>query len=132
MTQAGTNDARMERENIERALAPVPVEEQRRREERVRSRFWSYLKRFAGRIPFAEDLVAAYYCAMDPATPFKVKGTLLAALAYFLLPFDVLPDMLVIIGFTDDLAVLMAAISLVSSHMRPEHYERAREALADL
>ena len=131
--QAGEGmDGGMDREHVERVLAPVPAERQRRREERVRRNFWSHLKRFAGRIPFAEDLVAAYHCAMDPATPFKVRGTLLAALAYFVLPFDFLPDMVALIGFSDDLAVLVGAISLVGAHMRPEHYERARETLADL
>lgn len=122
----------MDKERVEDILAPVPVEKQREREERVRRGFWEHLKRFAGRIPFATDLVAAYYCATDPATPLKVRGTLFAALAYFVLPFDVLPDMVALIGFSDDLAVLMGAISMVSSHMRPEHYERAREALDDL
>ena len=129
---ADTQTGGMDDERIGRVLAPVPIETQREREERVRRGFWSHLKRFAGRIPFAEDLVAAYHCAMDPATPFKVRGTLLAALAYFVLPFDFLPDMIALIGFSDDLAVLMGAISMVGSHMRPEHYERARATLADL
>lgn len=122
----------MSGERIDKVLAPVPVERQREREERVRRDFWSHLKRFAGRIPFAHDLVAAYHCATDPATPLKVRGTLFAALAYFVLPIDVLPDMVALIGFTDDMAVLMAAISLVGAHMKPEHRERARQTLADL
>jgi len=46
--------------------------------------FWTALKQFAGRLPFVEDLVAAYYCALDPATPMRVRGILLAALAYFI------------------------------------------------
>jgi hypothetical protein len=40
--------------------------------------FWTALKQFAGRLPFVEDLVAAYYCALDPATPMRVRGVLLA------------------------------------------------------
>ena len=40
--------------------------------------FWTALKEFAGRLPFVEDLVAAYYCALDPATPMRVRGVLLA------------------------------------------------------
>ena len=46
--------------------------------------FWTAFKQFAGRLQFVEDLVAAYYCALDPATPMRVRGTLLAALAYFI------------------------------------------------
>ena len=114
---------------IAKVLMPVTRPEQEKREEEVRRTFWDHLRRFAGRIPFATDLVAAYYCAMDSKTPLKVRGTLIAALAYFVLPIDVLPDLLVVVGFTDDLAVLMAAISLVSSHMTEEHYAKARETL---
>ena len=46
--------------------------------------FWTAFKQFAGRLPFVEDLAAAYYCALDPATPMRVRGILLAALVYFI------------------------------------------------
>jgi uncharacterized membrane protein YkvA (DUF1232 family) len=103
-----------------------------RDEERVRRGFWSKAKRVAARLPFAEDLLAAYYCAFDRATPLQVRATLLGALAYFVLPFDFLPDLLPIIGFTDDAAVLFAAVRMVAGHMRPEHRDAARSALAQL
>ena len=48
--------------------------------------FWTAFKQFAGRLPFVEDLAAAYYCALDPATPMRVRGILLAALASMALP----------------------------------------------
>ena len=76
------------------------------RERNVRRDFWAKLKRFAGQVPFVEDLVAAYYCALDPATPMRVRGMLLAALAYFILPFDLVPDMIAGLGFADDAALL--------------------------
>ncbi|HAH66781.1 MAG TPA: hypothetical protein DCL72_15215, partial [Rhizobiales bacterium] len=72
------------------------------RERQIRRDFWAKLKRFAGRVPFVDDLVAAYYCALDPATPMRVRGMLLAALAYFILPFDLIPDMIAGLGFADD------------------------------
>ena len=40
----------------------------------IRRDFWTTLKRFAGQVPFVEHLVAAYYCALDPATPMRVRG----------------------------------------------------------
>ncbi|HEX5314366.1 MAG TPA: YkvA family protein, partial [Gammaproteobacteria bacterium] len=80
-------------------------------------------------IPFAEDLAAAYYCAADPATPTKVKGVLFAALAYFVMPFDAVPDFIAGLGFTDDAAVLAMAIGLVSRHITNEHRKRARRTL---
>ena len=63
----------------------------------------------AGQIPFAEDLAAAYFCAVDPATPSRVKGILFAALAYFVMPVDFIPDFITGLGFTDDAAVFAMA-----------------------
>lgn len=97
--------------------------------ERVRRNFWAKLKRFAGSLPFTEDLLAAYYCAFDRETPRHVQAALLGAIAYFVLPFDFLPDMLPVLGFTDDAAVLATAIRMVSSHITPEHREAAHAAL---
>ena len=90
------------------------------------------LRRVAAYIPFAEELLAAYYCAFDKETPLGVKATLVAAIAYFILPVDAIPDVLPVIGFTDDAAVLATAIKLVASNIRPAHREAARYALAKL
>ena len=92
--------------------------------------FWRKMRRVAAHVPFAEDLVAAYYCAFDRETPLPVKATLVGAIAYFILPTDAVPDVLPLIGFTDDAAVLVTAIKLVASHIRPVHREAARNALA--
>jgi uncharacterized membrane protein YkvA (DUF1232 family) len=97
--------------------------------EAVRRRFWRKLKRMAARLPFAEDLLAAYYCAFDKQTPRHVQASLLGAIAYFILPFDFVPDMLPMLGFTDDAAVLATAIKLVAGHITPDHREAARAAL---
>ena len=75
-------------------------------------------------------MIAAHYCAFDRQTPLKVKAVLIGALAYFVLPTDVIPDVLPVIGYTDDAAVLAAAIKLVASHITPEHREAARRTLA--
>jgi uncharacterized membrane protein YkvA (DUF1232 family) len=99
-------------------------------EARVRREFWAKAKRVAAQLPFAEDLLAAYYCAFDQATPLHVKAALVGALAYFVMPFDVMPDVLPLLGYSDDAAVLVAALRLVSGHMLPEHRDAARMALA--
>jgi uncharacterized membrane protein YkvA (DUF1232 family) len=98
---------------------------------RVKRRFWATFRRAARFIPFADELVAAYYCALDPATPQRVRLMLLAALAYFILPFDAIPDFLAGIGFSDDATVLLATIALVRGHITPVHREAARRALAE-
>lgn len=95
-------------------------------------RFWRKLKRVIADIPFAEDLVAAYYCALDRATPPYVRAVLLGAVAYFVLPADMVPDFLPGLGFTDDASVLAAAIAAVGRHLGPEHRARARAALDQL
>jgi uncharacterized membrane protein YkvA (DUF1232 family) len=95
----------------------------------VRRRFWRKLRRVAAQLPFAEDLLAAYYCAFDKQTPRHVQASLLGAIAYFILPFDFVPDMLPVLGFTDDAAVLATAIRLVASNITQEHREAARAAL---
>lgn len=97
--------------------------------ESVRKRFWNKLKRVTARLPFAEDLLAAYYCAFDRQTPRHVQAALLGAIAYFILPFDFVPDMLPVLGFTDDAAVLATALRMVASHITPEHRDAARAAL---
>lgn len=99
-------------------------------EERVRRDFWAKAKRFAAHLPFVEDLLTAYYCAFDRDTPFQVKAALVGALAYFVLPFDVVPDVLPMLGFADDAAVLATALRMVAANIRPEHRDAARKTLA--
>src|SRR6476646_3216853 len=97
--------------------------------ESVRRRFWIKLKQVVAKLPFAEDLLAAYYCAFDKQTPRHVQASLLGALAYFILPFDFMPDLLPILGFTADAAILANASRIVATHITPEHREAARAAL---
>lgn len=105
-----------------------PEEDQR---QTVRQKLLKTTRKAARQVPFMEDVVAGYYCALDPATPAKVRATVLAALAYFVLPLDVVPDFILGVGFGDDATVLMAAISMIRAHMRPDHYQAAKDALED-
>jgi uncharacterized membrane protein YkvA (DUF1232 family) len=92
--------------------------------------FWRKLGGLAAQIPFAEDLLTAYYCAFDRRTPTHVRVALIGALIYFISPFDLIPDMLPIVGLTDDAAVVAGAIKLVWDQIKPEHRDAARDALA--
>ncbi len=102
-----------------------------REEARVRARFWPTVKRALRAIPFMEDVAAAYFAMLDPATPTVARLTLIAALAYFVAPFDIIPDMIAGLGFADDATVLLAAITAVQGSIRDEHRAAARRALAD-
>lgn len=100
-------------------------------ERRVREKFFRTLRKATKYIPFREDLVAAYYCALDPLTPGRVRGTLIAALAYFVLPLDAVPDFIIGVGFGDDITILTGAIALVRAHIKDRHREAARTVLAE-
>lgn len=106
-----------------------PAERLAKDPKRLRRDFRIKIKRLASKLPFAEDLLAAYYCAFDRETPRHVQAALVGAIAYFVVPFDVMPDVLPLLGFTDDAAVLATAIRLVASHIRPEHRAAAHAAL---
>lgn len=121
----------MDEVKIGEILEPGSDGEQQRREKRVRARFWQTLRKVGRNVPFIDELVAAYFCALDPNTPAKVRGILLAALAYFVLPLDFIPDFVLGIGFGDDLAVLSAAIAAIRTNITPAHREAARQALQD-
>lgn len=99
-------------------------------EDEVREKFWHTAKKAARQVPFMEELVAAYYCALDRETPMRAKMVMLGALGYFVLPVDAIPDFILGMGFTDDVAVLTAAIAAVRAHMTPAHRLAAKEALS--
>ena len=109
-----------------KALVPSTV---RVNEVRVRQGFWPKFRRVAARIPFARDLLAVYYSARDEETPFQAKGLMFAALAYFVLPTDFVPDFITGLGFTDDAAVLFALMNVVGRAVKPRHKQRADETV---
>jgi uncharacterized membrane protein YkvA (DUF1232 family) len=98
---------------------------------RLQQAFWAKVKRVGRQLPFIEDLLAAYYCMVDPATPRRVKLILIGAIAYFVLPTDAVPDLLPFLGFADDAAMLAAAIAQVAGTISDTHREKARAALED-
>jgi uncharacterized membrane protein YkvA (DUF1232 family) len=92
----------------------------------VREGFWRKVRQTLGRVPFTEDAVAAFQCATDSTTPLPIRATLFGALAYFIMPFDVVPDFIFGLGYTDDAAVLFAAYKAASAHITAEHRDKAR------
>jgi uncharacterized membrane protein YkvA (DUF1232 family) len=107
----------------------LPPETMARDERIVRDGFWRQLRKFVGRIPFAEDVVATYYCAFDSQTPLAARAVLLGAVAYFVTPLDMIPDFIPVLGFTDDATVLATAIAVAGANIRAWHRERARHVL---
>lgn len=101
------------------------------RQSRVKRDFWKVLKHAARQIPFADEVVAAYFCAMDPQSPTRVRVILLGSLAYFVMPMDAIPDFLAVFGFMDDVTVLTTAIATVRGNITDAHRKAARDALAE-
>lgn len=112
-----------------KALVPATV---RVNEERVARGFMPKIRRVASKVPFAADALSVWWCARDPETPTAAKGMILAALAYFVLPTDALPDILPAIGFTDDAAVFAALMAILGRTLKPRHKEAAQAFLRRL
>jgi len=115
-----------------RAIAPYVPQDSGRQKARVEAGFCRKVSRLIGHVPFLEDAAAAYYCATDAHTPTRVKAVLIGALAYFVVPIDMIPDFIATLGFTDDAAVLFAAIQTVAPHIKDGHRIQARAALRRL
>ena len=95
-------------------------------EAQVRRGFWQKARQTLGKVPFSEDAVAAFYCATDSATPLPIRATLMGALAYFILPIDAVPDILLVLGYTDDAAIIVAAFAAARMHITEAHRAKAR------
>jgi uncharacterized membrane protein YkvA (DUF1232 family) len=107
-----------------RALVPSVM---RLNESRVNRGFWPKIRRTVAKVPFAAEALSVWYCAKDEATPLPAKGMMFAALAYFVLPVDAIPDFIAGLGYTDDAAVFAALLGLLGRHLKPQHRDAARQ-----
>lgn len=110
-------------------IIPYDPEKYRENKQRVEQGFWPKIRRSLGKVPFVEDALSAYYCAVDRQTPVYVKATLMTALAYFVVPTDLLPDVVAAFGYTDDATVLALAVNAVAPHIKDGHRDSARSFL---
>ena len=85
----------------------------------------------AGRT-IAKPALEVLEMAMDPFTPAQVRVSLMAALAYLIMPFDLFPDFMPLVGFSDDFVALTAVLSIWSKHMTPAIRIRAERKLNKL
>lgn len=106
-----------------RALAPSVMKVN---EQRVEAGFWPKIRRVAAKVPFAKEALSVWYCARDDETPLAAKGMMLAALAYFVLPVDAVPDFIAGLGYTDDAAVFTALMAVVGRNLKPRHKAAAK------
>jgi len=109
-----------------RALVPAVM---KLNEERVDRGFWPKIRKVAAKVPFAREALSVWFCAKDEETPLAAKGMMLAALAYFVLPIDAIPDFIAGLGYTDDAAVFTALLAILGRNLKPKHKEAARRAI---
>jgi uncharacterized membrane protein YkvA (DUF1232 family) len=91
--------------------------------------FWAKLKKssgFAGR-EAVKKLLVLYYAGTDAQTPRWAKGVVAAALGYFIVPLDAIPDIAPFAGYTDDWAAVAAALVTIACCISPSHVEMAKE-----
>ena len=112
-----------------RALVPAVM---KLNEQIVEEGFWPKIRRVAAKAPFAKEALSVWYCAKDDDTPLAAKGMMLAALAYFVMPVDAVPDFIAGLGYTDDAAVFMALISVLGKNLKPRHHEAAERVVEQL
>ncbi|WOA30216.1 YkvA family protein [Alloalcanivorax xenomutans] len=95
------------------------------------SGFWEKVKKYAkiAGESVLEPGLKLYYAAQDPDTPKWAKATVYGALGYFISPIDAIPDAVPMLGFSDDLGVLVAATAAVATHIKEEHVEKAKGTL---
>lgn len=96
--------------------------------------FWKKIANFAkkaGRDAIEKSLYL-YYAAKDPNTPTWATNTIYAALAYFIFPIDAVPDIVPVVGYTDDLGVLAAALATVAAYITKEVKEKAQNKVSEI
>lgn len=94
--------------------------------------FWEKVKGYAkvAGEGVLEPALKMYYAAMDSDTPTWAKATIIGALGYFISPIDAIPDLVPVVGYSDDLGVLVAALATTATHIKDEHVKKAKETLA--
>ena len=112
-----------------RALVPAVM---KLNEQRVELGFWPKIRRVAAKVPFAKEALAVWYCAKDDDTPLAAKGMMLAALAYFVMPIDAIPDFIAGLGYTDDAAVFTALLAILGKNLKPKHKLAAKRDIERL
>ena len=95
--------------------------------------FWEKVKKYAraAGASVLEPALKMYYAMLDGDTPGWAKAIIVGALGYFISPLDVIPDITPVVGYADDLGVLVAALGAVAAHIKPEHTKRAEETMKE-
>lgn len=73
-----------------------------------------------------------FYTLENPKLPAKLKAIVVGSLGYFISPIDLIPDLLPLVGYQDDLGVLMAAVIMVSFYIDEDSKTKAQKKLEEI
>jgi len=85
--------------------------------EYVEDNLWGKLEKTGKRISFAKDILALYKYMRDPFVKWYRKSIVVAALIYFIMPIDTIPDLTPLFGYLDDLGVITALLKYLGSEL---------------
>lgn len=89
----------------------------RQQARQVRDQFEDKLERVGGKLRFAQDLLALYRYFMDATVPWQRKTIVVGALLYFISPLDAIPDLAPLVGYLDDLGVILAVTKFMAGEL---------------
>lgn len=95
--------------------------------EKEAKRYWRKLvtsATIAGR-EVVERSLCLYYAARDEGTPLWARSVIYGALGYFISIIDAVPDVTPVLGYCDDLKVILAALATTALYITPEIKEKA-------
>lgn len=96
-------------------------------------KFWDKIRDFGKQagVKLTYGTLLLFYTFKKPTVPKKVKSTILGALGYFILPLDVIPDFTPIVGFSDDLAIVVGALLVVATYIDADTRQLAKNKVID-
>lgn len=108
--------------------APIPFEEHYEQHYSENS-FWDKIKNVAIKAGYEliRNALLLYYAMQSPTMSLKDKTMILAVLGYFILPVDLIPDLLPGLGFTDDAAAIAWALYKLKENITPEVEKQAKQ-----
>jgi uncharacterized membrane protein YkvA (DUF1232 family) len=97
------------------------------------SEFWEIIKKYAKKLggEAVYNALLLYYVMQDSNTPTQQKLIIAGALGYLILPVDLIPDFIPVLGLTDDISALVAAVKMVAANISPKHQEMAKSKVRE-
>lgn len=102
-----------------KSKSEIHENEVRNKIEYVDENLWEKLEKSGRKISFAKDILALYRYMKDPFVKWYRKAIVVAALVYFIVPVDTIPDLTPLFGYLDDLGVITALLKYLGSELIP-------------